>query len=98
MQQIRGLLWDSAYQEHRGVKSVWAWLRDQAIGDSVILGAPVVLDLELSQLLRSGERNRELLHSSEEGIVRLVEHLLGLEDGQDLGLVLQSLLAEHEVG
>jgi hypothetical protein len=80
------------------VKSVWAGLGDQAIGDSVVVDGPVVLDLQLSQLLRSGECNWELLHSSHEGILRLVEHLLRLEDGQDLGLLLQSLLAEHKVG
>lgn len=86
------------YQEHRCVKSVWTGLGDQAIGDSVVVDAPVVLNLQLSQLLRSGESNRELLDSAHEGILRLVEHLLRLEDGQDLGLILQSLLAEHEVG
>ncbi len=88
----------STYHEHRGVKTIWSWLRDERIGDLVILKIPLVLNLKLSHALGSSEGDWELLDSAHEVVLALVEDRLPFEDGEDLGLALKVVRAKHIVG
>lgn len=88
----------AAYQEHRGVETIWSWLGDERVGDLVVLHIPLVLNLQLSHALRSAESNWELLDTAHEVVLSLVEDWLVLEDLQDLGLAVEVVLAKHEDG
>lgn len=80
------------------MKTIWSWLRDERVGHLEILKVPVVLHLELSQLLRTGKANWELLQSAHGIVATLVKGWLRLEESQNTLLALEVVLAEYEVG
>ena len=80
------------------MKTVWSWLGDEGVCDLIVLHIPLVLNLQLSHALGSSERNWELLDTAHEVVLPLVEDWLLLKNGEDLGLAVEVLLAEHEDG
>ena len=88
----------STHQEHAGVQSIRPRLAYELCSHLVLVSGPLVLDLQLLQPLRPRQRSLESLNSASEVILGLVEDLLGLEDVQDLGLPIEDLLSEKEVG
>lgn len=80
------------------MKTVWTRLREQLIGTLLVIPSPVVLDLELSQLLRSGERRLKSVHPSSKVVLLLVKHLFCLEYLENPPLAVESFLLVEEFG
>lgn len=57
-----------------------------------------MLNLQLSHTLGPSKRNRELLNTTHEVVLSLIKDRLFLEDGEDLGLAVEVVLAKHEDG
>lgn len=80
------------------MQPIWPRLADELCGHLVLVSGPLVLNLQLPQPLRPRQRSLKSLNPASEVILGLVEDLLGLEDVQYLGLPVQDLLSEKEVG
>lgn len=82
---------EGPYQEHALVQTVRAGLRDQLIGTLLVSLCPLVLDLQLPQLLCSCKGSLETVGSAGKVVLALVKHLLALQDIEDPPLLLETL-------
>ena len=80
------------------MKTIWPRLRDQGVGNLVILHIPLMLNLQLSHTLGSSKCDWELLNTAHEVVLTLIENRLLLEDGENLGLAVEVVLTKHEDG
>lgn len=67
------------YHEHTLVQPIWARFADQLGGRPVLGLVPSILDFEVSEPLSPGQGSLKTFHPPSEIILRLIEHLLGLE-------------------
>jgi hypothetical protein len=67
------------------------------IGKSPVDIIPLLLLEDLCQPLGAAEGDLELVDTAIEAVLRTVEDLLGLEDGEDLALTLEDLLGEEDL-
>lgn len=88
----------STHQEHAGVQSIRPRFAYELCSHLVLVAGPLVLDLQLLQPLRPRQRRLKSLNSAGKVILGLVEDLLSLENVQYLGLPVEDLLSEKEVG
>lgn len=80
-----------AYQEHRGVQAIRRGLTQDLVGGVKVIVAPVVLYGELLETLALGEGTLDAFGSAEGVVLRLVEDLVVLHQGQEAVLPLQGL-------
>jgi hypothetical protein len=74
------------------VETVGAGLADKLSGSAELVVVPVVLLLQDAQPLLAGKGPLEAVGAAHEVVLRLVEDLLGLEDGEDGILCVEQLL------
>lgn len=84
------------YQEHALVQTIRTRLTDELIGNLLVLIRPVMLDLQLTELLRPSQRRLEPVDSTSKVVLRLIKDLLLLQDLEDPVLPLEPLLCEQE--
>lgn len=80
------------------MKTVRSGFAQKLVGDGKVLPAPAVLDIELLETLRAGQRGLEAVDATAEVVLRLVKHLLRLQDLEDLVAALELVLAMNELG
>lgn len=80
------------------MQAVWTRLADELIGALLVFLLPLVLDLQLAELLCSCQRRLETVGSAGEVVLRLVKDLLRLKDLQNPLLPVELGLCEEEFG
>lgn len=85
-------------QEHALMQTVRTGLRDELVGNRLLLHLPAVFHLQLPQLFGTSERRLKSVDAAGEVVLRFVEDLLGFKDLEDGMLLLQAGFGEEEVG
>lgn len=78
------------------MQTVRARLADELIGGLLVRVGPVVLDLQLSEFLCSRQCCLEAVNATSKVVLRLVKHLLLLENLQNCALAVESFLGVKE--
>jgi hypothetical protein len=79
------------------VETVGAGLADKLSGSAELVVVPVVLPLQDAQPLLAGKGPLEAVGAAHEVVLRLVEDLLSLEDGEDGISALDDILCVEQL-
>ena len=84
------------HKKHRLMQRIRQRLRDQLIGNLVVVRRPAVLDLYLPQLLRPRKSILESVDAAVEVVLTLVEYFLRLQRLQDAFLPVDAFFRVQE--